>query len=67
MARRRAQIALILTFLVVLIELCRQFATRGYSPFGLWPQPEPDFTMYGGAAFLGCLLVLLWLVRRRET
>jgi len=61
---RRVTAALLWAFALVLFELCRQLATRHYSPFGIWPEPDPDATMYYGVGVLLLIIGLLALTRK---
>lgn len=53
-------------FSIILIEMCRQFATRTYRLFGLYDLQNPDFTLYGGAACLSLLLIAVWLIVNKD-
>ena len=53
-------------FLVVLVEMCRQFSTRTYRFFGFYDLLDPDWTLYGGSAFLLVVGFTIWLLTRRK-
>lgn len=62
--RRSVVWVLVAVFAVVVVEMCRELATRTYMIFGQF-ESSPDITTWGG---IGCLAVLslpIWLLSRR--
>ena len=46
--------------------MCRQFSTRTYRFFGFYDLLDPDWTLYGGSAFLLVVGFTIWLLTRRK-